>query len=199
MCLSIESSAQKDADQEYNKGIELQKTKTISNQNKAIKRFEAAKVLYTTDANKKKCDSQIEKCRKTIKALKPKPDIRNNTDDKSSDNHTNSSSKNGSAQLSLSEEQLEFKGDPKEQKSVRIICSGDNWSIESKPEWVGIYKGVTKDRISVEAEKNTTGNSRSGIVVIKYKDKKVNLIIYQKKLGFFKKLVDDIDKKVKKK
>ena len=204
MCLSMESHAQTDADSEYKKGIELQKKKTISDQNEAIARFEAAKTLYVSKENKKKCDNQIAKCRKTIKELKPKPtyniDKDNNkvdNDDKSSSEKDISSKQEG-VQLSLSEEQLVFKYNPKEQQIVRVICSGDDWSVESKPEWVGVYTGLTKDRISVEAEKNTTDDSRSGIIVIKYKDKKVNLIIYQKDRGGFIKLTNKIGKMFKK-
>ena len=179
MCLSIESHAQTDADSEYKKGIELQKKKTISDQNEAIARFEAAKTLYVSKENKKKCDNQIAKCRKTIKELKSEP-------------------KQEEVQLSLSEELLEFKGKPKGQQSVRVNCNYDDWSIESTPEWVGVYPSLTKDRISVEAEKNTTGESRSGIVVIKCKNKTVNLIIHQKKLGIFGKIAEDFNKSSKK-
>ena len=179
MCLSIESHAQTDANSEYQKGIELQKKKTISDQNEAIARFEAAKTLYVSKENKKKCDNQIAKCRKTIKELQPKP-------------------KQEEVQLSLSEELLEFKGKPKGQQSVRVNCNYDDWSIESTPEWVGVYPSLTKDRISVEAEKNTTGESRSGIVVIKCKNKTVNLIVHQKKLGIFGKIADDFNNSIKK-
>lgn len=210
ICLSIESHAQTDADSEYKKGIELQKKKTVSSQNEAIARFEAARTLYVSKENKKKCDNQIAKCRKIIKELqpkpkpKPKPTIDINNDDKKVENNDKSSSekevssKQEDVQLSLSEELLEFKGKPKGQQSVRVICNYDDWSIESTPEWVGVYPSLTKDRISVEAEKNTTGQNRSGNIVIKCKNKTVNLIVHQKKLGIFGKIADDFNNSIKK-
>ena len=199
ICLSIESHAQTDADSEYKKGIELQKKKTVSSQNEAIARFEAARTLYVSKENKKMCDRQIAVCRRNISKINnpvPQPVI--NRDSTRRPDPQPQPKVKQEVKLELSTDQLEFKGKPKGQQSVRVICNYDDWSIESTPEWVGVYPSLTKDRISVEAEKNTTGQSRSGIIVIKCKNKTINLIIHQKKLGFFGKIQDDFNNSIKK-
>lgn len=76
MCLfSVNVSAQSTADKEYSQGKILQRTMTIQKQKEAIKRFEAAKIMYNSAEGKKKCDKEIAQCKSNLKSLsgKPKP------------------------------------------------------------------------------------------------------------------------------
>ena len=59
--------AQTNADNLFLQGQNLQKTMTVASQNAAIKKFQAAKVLYTTASKKSMCDNQIAACNTNIR------------------------------------------------------------------------------------------------------------------------------------
>ena len=63
-------SAQSNGDKLFMEGQALQQKQTIVSQNQAIKKFEAAKVVYTTADKKKMCDNQIAICNNNISSLK---------------------------------------------------------------------------------------------------------------------------------
>lgn len=69
-------SAQSNGDKLFIEGQTLQQIKTIASQNKAIKKFQAAKIVYTTTEKKKMCDNQISICRSNIAAFKSGKDKR---------------------------------------------------------------------------------------------------------------------------
>jgi len=73
-CLSVSLYAQSNADKEYAQGVQLMKTMTVAKQNEAIKKFSAAKIMYNTAENKKKCNNMIAQCKKNIKKINPNPD-----------------------------------------------------------------------------------------------------------------------------
>jgi len=62
--------AQNAGDVLFNQGIELQKAKNVSSQQKAIEAFQKAKVAFQSSDNKAKCDVEISKCNKTIDNIK---------------------------------------------------------------------------------------------------------------------------------
>ena len=191
---SAYTRAQSDAENEYKVGLKLQKIMAVNKQKEAIERFEAAKIMFTDKAKQKKCDNQIALCRRNKEKKK-----KTKASEKESESETivEPVKESGSTKIELSTSQLEFKGKPKNQESVGVICNSDDWSVKSKPDWVTVYIGVTKDRFSVEAEINGTGESRSGIIVIQYRNTEVNLIVYQKKLPLLDQLI--YDRKNKKK
>lgn len=77
-CLSVSLYAQSNADKEYAQGVQLMKTMTVAKQKEAINKFSAAKIMYNTAENKKKCNNMIAKCKKNIFEIEhPKPPIPN--------------------------------------------------------------------------------------------------------------------------
>jgi len=192
-------SAQSDGDNLFMEGQRYQQTQTIAAQNKAIRKFQAAKVVYTTSSKKKMCDNQIKICRNNIALLqkkirqekikereKAKKETRlEKAEETVADTvvatHTN-------VRLSLSETRLDFKYKPKEgaTQSVEVMCNYDDWEVASKPSWVTVYMATGK--FSVEAQTNDTSEERSGVIKIKCGDKVADLVVNQDKAGALQKI-----------
>ena len=70
LMVAMVGSAQSNGDKLFMEGQALQKKQTIASQNQAIKKFEAAKVVYTSVDKKKMCDNQIAICNNNISSLR---------------------------------------------------------------------------------------------------------------------------------
>ena len=166
-------------DKLFLEGQNLQKTMTIASQNAAIKKFNQAKVAYSSADKKSMCDNQIGICHENIKRIKqpkpvkkeePKPEVKDTV-------------------VSLAVDRLAFKSNPKgATQSVKVECNYDDWQIANKPDWVSIYITEDRKKFSVEVEENDSDDPRSGVVVVQCEDKIVNLVINQNKRSFFKKI-----------
>ena len=73
MVIAVRASAQSTGDKLFNEGLKLQQEGTSVSLNAAIKKFSAAKAVYTVAEKKKKCDVQVSKCRRMLKALTVAP------------------------------------------------------------------------------------------------------------------------------
>lgn len=72
MCLPLLVHAQAVGDRLFHQGKQFQRTMTVASQNQAINKFSAAKVAYTTAADKSKCNSEIAVCKRNIASLNQK-------------------------------------------------------------------------------------------------------------------------------
>lgn len=201
LCVPAGMVAQSNGDKLFMEGQQLQQVQTIASQNAAIKKFRAAKVVYTTAEKKKICDNQIAICNNNIRAIRAK-----NSSGSKSQNTTQSepavTSKkktHKNVELSLSETRLDFKSKPKEgaTQSVEVECNYDDWEIASNPEWVTVY--LSEKKFTVEAEENTGEEDRSGVIVVKCGDKEVNLVVNQDKRKGVEKVMDKVGGFFKKK
>lgn len=189
---SMTCHAQSNGDKLFMEGQKYQQTQTVAAQNMAIKKFKAAKVVYTTSDKKTMCDNQIKICNNNIVSLKKSA---NRISSKKKDNKENVrvdtvqvavdtiKNKHENVELSLSETRLDFKYKPKEgaTKSVEVKCNYDDWEIAEKPEWVTVYMAAKK--FTVEAQANETEEERSGVIKVKCGDKAVDLVVNQDKAG----------------
>ena len=187
-------------DKLFLEGQKLQKTMTLSSQNAAIKKFNQAKVAYTSTDKKSMCDNQISICNENIKRMKqPKPvkkDEEPKPEEKDSVVKEPVVQKRTDVELTLSTERLDFKSNPKgSTQSVKVNCNYDDWYVASKPDWVSIYITEDRKKFSVEVEENDTDDPRSGVVAIQCEDKIVNLVINQNKRTLFKKIKDNRKKR----
>ena len=202
--------AQTNADNLFLQGQNLQKTMTVASQNAAIKKFQAAKVLYTTASKKSMCDNQIAACNTNIRNIKGGKTSTSSTGKakrKADKRSTADVEKPASAPvarkrdvaLSLSETRLDFKCKPKEgyTQSVNVTCNFDDWTIAKKPEWLTVY--TAKDKFSVEVEENATEEDRSGIITVKCDDKEVDLIVNQDRAKTVDKIIGGVKGIFKKK
>lgn len=208
------SWGQSNGDKLFMEGQNLQKVMTVASQNAAIKKFRAAKIVYTNASNKTMCDNQIAICNNNLKNLAKGGGATSTSKRRTTTKGKNSSEKKKETEspsvetpkvtkrnvkLSLSESRLDFKATPKEgaTQSVGVDCNYSDWAIKSKPEWITVY--TTKDKFSVEAQENATGEDRSGVVTVKCGDKEVDLVVNQNKESTVNKVVGKIGGIFKKK
>lgn len=195
LCLPVNVMAQSNGDKLFMEGQQLQQVQTIESQNAAIKKFRAAKVVYTTAEKKTICDNQIAICYNNINAIRSKSKVTDNGQKAGKKEVTGDKPKRNvrrNVELSLSETRLDFKYKPKEgaTQSVKVNCNYDDWVIASSPEWVTVY--LSENKFTVEASENTEDEDRAGVIVVQCGDKEVDLVVNQDK----KKGVDKIVGKV---
>lgn len=201
LCVPAGMVAQSNGDKLFMEGQQLQQVQTIASQNAAIKKFRAAKVVYTTAEKKKICDNQIAICNNNIRAIRAKSSSGSVSQNTTQSGTTVTSKKetHKNVELSLSETRLDFKSKPKEgaTQSVEVECNYDDWEIASNPEWVTVY--LSEKKFTVEAEENTGEEDRSGVIVVKCGDKEVNLVVNQDKRKGVEKVMDKVGGFFKKK
>lgn len=201
LCVPAGMVAQSNGDKLFMEGQQLQQVQTIASQNAAIKKFRAAKVVYTTAEKKKICDNQIAICNNNIRAIRAKSSSGSGSQNTTQSGTTVISKKetHKNVELSLSETRLDFKSKPKEgaTQSVEVECNYDDWEIASNPEWVTVY--LSEKKFTVEAEENTGEEDRSGVIVVKCGDKEVNLVVNQDKRKGVEKVMDKVGGFFKKK
>ncbi len=204
LTLSLVVNAQSAGDKLFIEGQQLQKVMTVDSQNKAISKFKAAKVVYTTADKKTMCDNQIAICNNNLKTIRGnKSSNKKKKADKAEEKPeepepTPVANTRRDIELSISESRLDFKNKPKKgaTQSVMVKCNYDDWKVASKPDWVEVY--TAKDKFSVEAYENPDEDGRSGIVTIKCDDVEVSLIINQDGLSGVGKFFKNLSKKKKK-
>ena len=203
LTLSLMVNAQAAGDKLFIEGQQLQKVMTVASQNQAIKKFQAAKVVYTSADKKTMCDNQIAICNNNLKSLKNKTTPKKKKEDKADDKQspepepTPVANTRRDVELSISESRLDFKNKPKKgaTQSVMVKCNYDDWRVAAKPAWVEVY--TAKDKFTVEAYENPDEDGRSGIVSIKCDDVQVDLIINQDGLSGVGKFFKNLKKKKK--
>ena len=212
-CVPQYSLAQSNGDKLFMEGQSLQKVMTVASQNAAIKKFRAAKIVYTSSSSKTMCDNQISICNNNIKSLSKKnnPVISKKRVTKGKNIHnekvekdtavaeTPKVSKRKNINLALSETRLDFKASPKEgaTQSVEVKCNYNDWTIKSQPDWTTVYTANSK--FSVEASENLSDEDRSGVITVKCGDKEVDLVVNQNKKSAVNKVVGKIGGIFKKK
>ena len=203
LTLSLAVNAQADADKLFREGQELQKVMTEDSQNKAIKKFRSAKVIYVSAEKKASCDSQIAICNNNVKKIRnkgPKGDkgknkVENKPSPEPEPEPTPVAKTRRDVELSISESRLDFKKKPKNgaTQSVKVKCNYDDWRVAAKPDWGEVY--TAKDKFTVECYENPDDDGRSGIVTIKCDDVQCDLIINQDGLKGVGRVLKNLRKK----
>ncbi len=73
---SVATFAQSDGDALFEQGQTLQAERTIDSQQRAIKKFKAARIVFENPTKKTACDDQIAVCQKTIDDLEAAAEAR---------------------------------------------------------------------------------------------------------------------------
>lgn len=202
-CASI-AMAQSNGDKLFLEGQQLQAVQTINSQQAAIKKFQAAKIAYTTTEKKTMCDNQITICNNNISSIRAA--ARRAADEKAKAEAEAQAAATAAepepertdVELKLSETRLDFKSTPKEgyTQSVNVTCNYDDWDIEESPDWLTVYKADTK--FTVEASENTTGEDRSGVITVACGSTEATVVVSQNKKSLTQKLKDKGNEKLKK-
>ena len=180
LCFTASISAQSKADQLFLEGQNLQKTMTVASQNAAIKKFQAAKVIYTTAEKKQMCDNQIDVCNrntKTIKAQAAKKQEPKKEEEPKEEPKEEPAPK-VEVNLVVTPAALEFASNPKGKAQTITVQCNVNWEITSHPDWVEIF--LAEGKCSVVASNNDSGDKRSGVITIQAGDKQAIVVVNQK-------------------
>lgn len=170
-------SAQSNGDKLFMEGQALQQKQTIVSQNQAIKKFEAAKVVYTTADKKKMCDNQIAICNNNISSLK-----------KVSSKGTKDKKQTAAVQevkLALSQNRLSFDGDKKGASSISVTAPSIEWSfkfsegIEGEENFAKATRSSDAKSIDIEVDANPYTIERRQSLVVTYENTADTLLISQ--------------------
>lgn len=155
ICMPIISFAQTSGDKLYEEGKILPKTQTITSQNQAIKKFQTAKVVYTTSDDKEKCEARIAQCKSTIAVLKKPRGKRVNP-------NKGSSSPGSQPSIALSQKSVEFDGDKPGKVTINVDASSLDWKIEipegieRETNFVQVTRSNDAKSIEITAQANTS-------------------------------------------
>ena len=170
-------TAQSNGDKLFMEGQALQQKQTIASQNQAIKKFEAAKVVYTTADKKRMCDNQITICNNNISSLK-----------KVSSKGTKEKKQIVAVQevkLALSQNLLTFDGDKKGTSSIAVTAPSIDWSfklsegIEGEENFAKATRSSDAKSINIEVDANPYTIERRQSLVVIYNNTADTLLITQ--------------------
>lgn len=177
LMVAMTVSAQSNGDKLFMEGQTLQKKQTIASQNQAIKKFEAAKVVYTTSDKKRMCDNQITICNKIIASLKKVS---------SKGKEIKQIVEVQEVKLSLSKNFVTFDGDTKGMASVVVTAPSMDWSlkssmgIEGEDSFVKAMKNSDAKSIDIEVEANASTLERHQSFYVSYENAVDTLLVSQK-------------------
>jgi len=177
LMIAMVGHAQSNGDKLFMEGQALQQKQTIASQNQAIKKFQAAKVVYTSADKKKMCDNQIAICNNNISSLKKV------------------SQKGGKekkqivavqeVKLSLSKNSILFDGNKKGISNIAITAPSTNWTlkssngVEGEENFVKATRSSDAKSIDIEVEVNPTTLERHQSFIVSYESAVDTLLVSQ--------------------
>ena len=171
-------SAQSNGDKLFMEGQTLQQKQTIASQNQAIKKFEAAKVVYASADKKKMCDNQIAICNNNISSLK-------RASTKGSKEKKQAETAVQEVKLSLSKNFILFDGDKKGVYSIAVTAPSIEWSfkssegIEGEENYVKATRSSDAKSIDIEVEANPSTLERHQSFIVSYESTTDTLLVSQ--------------------
>ena len=169
-------AAQSNGDKLFMEGQTLQKKQTISSQLQAIKKFEAAKVVYTTADKKKMCDNQISICNNNIAYLKK---------GLSKDSKTKKQTPVQETKITLSQSRITFDGDKSGTTSIAVTAPNQEWhfrlseGVEGEDNFVKANRSSDSKSIDIEVSPNPYTTERHQSVLVLYGNLTETLIVSQ--------------------
>lgn len=177
LMVAMVGSAQSNGDKLFMEGQALQKKQTIASQNQAIKKFEAAKVVYTSVDKKKMCDNQIAICNNNISSLR-RVSLKGNKEKKQTVAVQE-------VRLALSKNSILFDGDKKGISSVTVTAPSIDWyfkfseGIEGEENYVKATRSSDAKSIDLEVEANPCTLERHQTFVVSYESVTDTLLVSQ--------------------
>lgn len=174
--ISISVSAQS-GDKLFMEGQKLQQTLSLSSQNAAIKKFQAAKVVYTTVDKKKMCDNQISICNKNISLLRS-----------GSRSRSNKKVETGvieKPKFSLSQNRVDFDGESEGRVNVKVEAATMNWNftvpagVDGKDNFLKVTRSSDAKSIDIMVESNPSTLDREQVVNVDYENLHEIITVHQ--------------------
>lgn len=165
-------------DKLFMEGQKLQQNMTVSSQNAAIKKFQAAKIVYTTADKKKMCDNQIAICNKNISSLR-----RGNRGSKTVVAATPAPAEKT---FELSQTKVEFEGDNSGSINIKVEASTNDWTftvpagVEGMDNFIKATRSNDAKSIDISVPANDKTLDRTQIVNVDYGEKREVISVLQK-------------------
>ena len=194
LCSLVNTFAQTNGDKLFMEGQKLQQTQTVAAQKRAIRKFQSAKVVYTSADKKKMCDNQISICNNNITSIK-KGTGRNDRGQK------DSTPSEKTVPFSISQDQVLFDGEKIGSVIVNVQAPSKEWSydlpegIEGESSFVEVSKNSDSTSLNISAKANSTTIARTQTInvthgssvkkiIVKQQGKDVNLNVSTSLLEF---------------
>ena len=164
-------------DKLFMEGQKLQQNMTVPSQNAAIKKFQAAKIVYTTADKKKMCDNQIAICNKNIASLR-KPS-------RGTAKTTTTVDPIVPKAFSLSQNKVEFVGDKPGTVNVKVEAETVDWrftvpaGVEGMDNFIKVTRGNDAKSIDIAVDKNDKTLDREQVVNVDFGDKREVVTVRQ--------------------
>lgn len=178
-CCSIMSFAQSNGDKLFMEGQKLQQNLTIPSQNQAIKKFQSAKVVYTTADKKKMCDNQIAICNSNITSLKKGGNKNGKISQAPMSVEKNST-------LKVSQNDILFDGDKAGTVVVNVESTSADWEfylpegIAGETNFVKVSRGNSSKSLEIVTEANPSTQFRQQTINVTYKSSIQKITIKQR-------------------
>jgi hypothetical protein len=160
MILPLSVTAQTNGDKLFLEGQQLQKVLTIDSQNQAIKKFQSAKVVYTTADKKTMCDNQITICNNNIASIRR--------------SRKSTTSQHAVPQLVLSQKELVFDGDKGGVLNVAVTAASMDWSfavstgVDGEQDFAKVTRSNDAKSIDIAVDPNPTTIDRLQTVTVTF-------------------------------
>ena len=178
LCMATFAVAQS-GDKLFMEGQRLQQTQTISSQNAAIKKFQSAKIVYTSVDKKKMCDNQIAICSKNIATLK-RGGISSGKHVVKEPKHVEETPK-----FALSQNHVVFDGEQEGSVNVKVEAPTLDWTF-TVPAGVGgtdnflkVNRSSDAKSIDISVEANPQTLSREQIINVDYGNNRDTIFVKQ--------------------
>ncbi len=166
-------------DKLFMEGQKLQQTMTVPSQNAAIKKFQAAKIVYTTADKKKMCDNQIAICNKNIASL------RKGSGRGSARTTTPAPPTIAPKAFSLSQNKVEFVGDKPGAVNIKVEAETMDWNftvpagVEGMDNFIKVTRSSDAKSIDIAVDKNDKTLDREQVVNVDFGDKREVVTVRQ--------------------
>lgn len=178
LCATFNALAQSSGDKLFMEGQKLQQTQTVAAQNQAIKKFQSAKVVYTTTDKKKMCDNQIAICNNNITSLKKGGSKKNKSSQESSPTEKKVS-------LTVSQNQVQFDGEKNGSVVVNVEAPSFEWAfnlpegIDGETNFVEASKSSDSLSLEISAKANPTTIARTQTINVTHGSSVKKIVVKQ--------------------
>lgn len=178
LCATFNALAQSSGDKLFMEGQKLQQTQTVAAQNQAIKKFQSAKVVYTTTDKKKMCDNQIAICNNNITSLKKGGSKKNKSSQDSSPTEKKVS-------LTVSQNQVQFDGEKNGSVVVNVEAPSFEWAfnlpegIDGETNFVEVSKCSDSLSLEISAKANPTTIARTQTINVTHGSSVKKIVVKQ--------------------
>ena len=163
------------ADKLFMEGQNLQQTMTAASQSAAIKKFQSAKVIYTTADKKKMCDNQIAICNKNIASIRKGRPAK----------QTVTVAEPVAPKFALSQKKVDFDGDKAGSVNIKVEASSTDWTftvpsgVEGTDNFIRVTRSNDAKSIDISTNANTKTLDREQVINVDYGEVREVITVHQ--------------------